>query len=41
MKISSLPHGCVGMEKERPLDVPGWFDVAARRNPGGVEVMDQ
>ena len=41
MKISSLPHGCVGMKKEKPLDVPGWFDVAARRNPGGVEVMDQ
>ena len=40
MKISSLPHGCVGNEREAPLSVLQWFDTAARRDLDGVEVMD-
>jgi len=40
MKISSLPHGCVGIGNERPLHALQWFELAARRDLEGVEVVD-
>ena len=41
MKISSLPHGCVGIDESRPIGVLDWFDIAAVWGLNGVEIMDQ
>jgi len=40
MQISSLPHGCVGVGPERPIQVLDWFGLAADHGLDGVEVMD-
>jgi len=39
VRISSLPHGCVGTTPNR-MHVLKWFEVAANRGLDGVEVMD-
>lgn len=39
LKISSLPHGCVGTTPDR-MHVLKWFGVAASRGLDGVEIMD-
>ncbi len=39
MKISSLPHGCVGI-KEYQIPILEWFDIAVKWGLDGVEVMD-
>ena len=40
MKISSLPHHCVGRIEDGLMDVLDWFGVAQRRGLDGAEVMD-
>ena len=40
MKISSLPHHCVGRVDDGLMDVLQWFEIAQRRGLDGVEVMD-